>query len=126
MASGDGVALPAQIFREFLFHNDGNVEGHGVVNFVEFGQEAQAELGDNGGGFHSAFVIGEALFGFKAGHADVQAGLGGIALGIGAAQFAGFRGGSVEQNDVNAMVMHSVGSCFDLAEGAAAHVQRSL
>ena len=125
MATGDGVALAAQVFSQLLLHGDGDVEGHGVVDFVEFGQEAKAEAGDDGGGFAPAFVVGETFFGVEPGHPDVEARLGGIAVGIAVTQFARLRCGAIEQDDVDAVLMRCVGASFDLAEGAASHVQRS-
>ena len=124
MAAGHRVALPPQVFREFLFHGHRDIEGHGIVNFVKFRQEPNAELRDDRRRFESALMIGKAFFRFKASHADVNTGLGGIAVGIGATQFAGSRGCTIQQHDVNAVMMRRVGARFDLAEGAASHIQR--
>jgi hypothetical protein len=85
----------------------------------KFGKKAESVAFDDPGGFESGFVIGEAFFGSEAGHADVNAGKFGFARGVQAFDFAMARGGGVEKDDVNIVMMSGVGIGAQLAEGAA-------
>ncbi len=122
MSPGDGVALGAEVFGEVVFHDEGGFEGHGVVHFVKFGEQADAEEFDGAGGFGSVFVVGEALFRRQSAHADVNAGLFRIAAGIGGADFGQVHRFGREQDDVHVVMMGGGGGGFYFAEGAAAHV----
>ena len=82
MAAGDEVALLPKVFGKFAFHNDGGFERHGVVQFVEFGEETDAVFFNDFGGFEPLLVILEAFGGVEAGHPHVNAGFGGIAAGV--------------------------------------------
>ena len=93
IAASHGVTGAAEIFGEIDFHARGSFEGHGIEVGEKFGEEADAVAFDDPGGFDAGFVIGETLFGCEAGHADVDAGKLGVALGIEAFDFAMARGG---------------------------------
>ena len=105
MPAGHGVPLGPEVFGEFAFHLEGGFEGHGVEDLVKLGHEAKAEEFDDARGFQTAFVILKSLFGRKAGHTDVDARLGRIAIGIGGADFreAGCLGR--EENNVNVVMV---------------------
>ena len=121
MAAGDGVTLAAEVISESQFHGDGGFKGHGIVAFVEFGKEPDAMVAHNGGSFESVFVVEKALIRCEAGHADVDAGFGWIAVGVGAAKRGQSGRLGRKQNDINVMVMAGGGFGPDLSKGAAAH-----
>ena len=82
MPARDGKSLLAEIFGQLLFHRDGNIERHWVEDFVEFGQQPNAMLLYNAGGFNTALVVGETLVRAQPGHAYVDAWFLGIALRV--------------------------------------------
>ena len=86
MPARNGVTLAAKVVSEFLLHGDGYIKGHGIEHFVQFGQQAQPVSFDDGGGFQAGFVVGESFVGSEAGHANIKAWLGRVALRIGAAE----------------------------------------
>jgi len=88
MPARDSKSLLAEVFRQLLFHRDCDIKWHWVEDFVEFGQQANAMLFYNAGGFNSALVVGETFVRAQAGHAYVDAWFRGIALTFLGSQFA--------------------------------------
>ncbi len=97
--------MGAEVFGEVFFHLGRGFEGHGVEVLVEFGDEAEAVFADGPGGFVAVLVVFEAMLDGEAGHSDIQAGFGGVALGV-EAEDGGVQGhGVVEEDDVDVMMM---------------------
>lgn len=119
MPAGDGVTLPAEVFGQFAFHGDRRLEWHWVEDFVEFRQKADAKEFNHAGGFQPAFMILEALLGRKAGHADVNAGLRGVAVWVGPPNFREPGRRWFEQDHIHVMMVRRWFGRFDLAKGAA-------
>ena len=123
MAAGDGISFGAEIFGEFAFHDLRGFEGHRIVDFVEFGQKAEAKKFYSARGFDSIPVILESFIGRKSAHTNIDAWLGGVAIRIGNANFGQVSGFGGKQNDVDMMVMGGRRGGFDSSKGAASHLQ---
>jgi hypothetical protein len=85
----------------------------------EFGEKAEAVAFNDPGGFEAGFVVGETFFGREAGHADVNAGELRFARGVEVFDFAMARGGGVEEDDVDVVMMGGFGFGAELAKGSA-------
>src|SRR5207302_3756970 len=101
----DCVALLAQRDGELDLHVARGLVGHRVGIGVELGEQAQAEALHVAVGADASLVLREAFFGAEAGHADVDAGLEEVAVGVRVAKARDVEDRGIELDHVDVVMV---------------------